>query len=525
MPTFRRIAASPHLVALAGIVLLGAVLRFATLDLQSYRYDEAVTVGRVLQPSLFETLSSVPRSESTPPLYYLVAWLWSRPFGTGEVWMRSLSALAGTASILVVYLGTVALPLPRRAGLIAAAMVAVSPVLIWFSQDARAYALVFLLTALSFLFFARARRSGARRDLAWWAAFSALALATHYFAGLVVAAEAVLLLVGSRRRRDVALALAAILAVAGLLAPIALRQADNAHAGWIAEQPLGERLERAGAKLVGNDNGNEHGVRQPGPIPLGVPVALAIAALALLLWRGDPDERSGARVAALVGGGALALGLLGADYFDGRNLLPVFVPLTVVLGAGFGVRRAGRAGLALAASFCLCSLVFTLEIDRLPRLQREDLRNAAKEVGAPRAGVAVVTNKYAAGQPLRYYLGASPATGPLPPLREIDLVGSKRAARSAHRLLPGFRRVESKPVSYNFTLTRLRSPRPIRVPLRVLEHGALVGGGRYSAVLAWPSASASTSPSSAASSDSSSSSARASTSASASTSGGTAAGR
>ena len=150
-------------MALAGIVALGAALRFATLDLQSYRYDEAVTVVRILHPSLFDTLSTVPGSESTPPLYYLVAWLWSRPFGTGEVGLRSLSALAGTASIAVVYLGAVALSLPRRAGLIAAAMVAVSPVLIWFSQDARAYALVFLLTALSFLYFARALRAPHRR--------------------------------------------------------------------------------------------------------------------------------------------------------------------------------------------------------------------------------------------------------------------------------------------------------------------------------------------------------------------------
>ena len=147
---------------LAGIVVLGAALRFATLDLQSYRYDEAVTAARILHPSLFDTLSAVPGSESTPPFYYLVAWLWSRPFGTGEVGLRSLSALAGTASIAVVYLGAVALPLPRRAGLVAAAMVAVSPVLIWFSQDARAYALVFLLTALSFLFFARALRNPRR---------------------------------------------------------------------------------------------------------------------------------------------------------------------------------------------------------------------------------------------------------------------------------------------------------------------------------------------------------------------------
>jgi hypothetical protein len=473
-------------------VLLGALLRFATLDLQSYRYDEAVTVGRVLHPSLFSTLAAVPHSESTPPLYYLVAWIWSRPFGTGEVWMRSLSALAGTASIVVVYLAALALPLPRRAGLIAAAAVAVSPVLIWFSQDARAYALVFLLTSLSFLFFARARRGGARRDLAWWAVFSALAIATHYFAGFVVAAEAAFLVLGGERRRA-ALAVIAVVLVAALLLPIARKQEANAHVGWISQQPLGQRLERAGAKLVGADNGDEHGSRQPGPIPLGVPVALAIAALALLLWRGDPDERRGAGVAALVGGGsaamALLLALLGADYLDGRNLLPATMPLLIVLGAGFGARRAGWAGLGLAAAFCLCSLAFTVEIDRLPRLQREDLRNAAAEVGSLWPGKAVVTSRYAGSQPLRYYLAARIADKALPPLREIDLVGSAAAAdRNAGRLLPpAFHRVESKPVSYEFTLTRFRSRAPVRVPLRVLQRGALVAAGGSASVLISPS--------------------------------------
>ncbi len=476
-------------MALGGIIVVGAALRFSTLGLQSYRYDEAVTVGRVLQPSLFKTLSTIPGSESTPPLYYFLAWFWSRLFGTGEVGLRSLSALAGTASILVVYLGAVALPLPRRAGLIAAAMVSVSPVLIWFSQDARAYALVFLLTALSFLFFARARRGAGRRDLTWWAVFSALAIATHYFAAFVVAPEAIWLLIGASDRRRTGLALAAVAAVGVLLAPLALEQAGNAHAGWIAKQPLPQRLERASAKLLGDDNGDEHGVRQPGPIPLGVPAAIAVAGLALLLWRGAAWERRGAGIAAAIGLAGVALpillGAFGADYFDGRNLIPVFVPLIVVLAAGFAVRRAGWVGLALAGAFCLCSLIFTIEIDRLPRLQRENLRNAAKEVGTLHPGLAVVTIRFSGNEPLRYYLGARYPQGSLPPLREIDLVGSRQAAqRSAARLLgPTFHRVESKPVSYNFTLTRLRSDRPVRVPLAVLEQGALVGGGRYSSVL------------------------------------------
>jgi hypothetical protein len=487
MRAIRQIASSPALLALGGLVVLGAALRFATIDLQSYRYDEAVTVARVLHPSFFDTFAAVPRSESTPPLYYLVAWLWSRPFGTGEVWMRSLSALAGTASVLVVYLAARALPLSRRAALIAAAAVAVSPVLIWFSQDARAYALVFLLTALSFLFFARARRSRSRRDLAWWAAFSALALAAHYFAGFVVVAEAALLLSGTNRRA-VAVALLPILAMGALLLPIALQQRQHAHAGWIEAQPRGERLERTAAKLVGSDNGNEHGSRATDPIPLAVPLLLALASLALLAAVGSPDERRTAIAAAAVGGIALilplALALLGSDYVDGRNLLPVYVPLLILFGAGFGVKRAGPWGLGLAAAFCLCSLAFTLEIDRLPRLQREDLRNAAAAVGTLEHGEVVVTDRYSAGWPLRYYLDAHPASK-LPPLREIDLVGSRTAAEAhAPQILPAaFHEVEAKPVSYDFTLTRYRSSHPVRISVRALEGGALVGGGGRALVL------------------------------------------
>jgi hypothetical protein len=199
-------------------------------------------------------------------------------------------------------------------------------------------------------------------------------------------------------------------------------------------------------------------------------------------------------VPALIGGAGvlapLVLGFLGADYLDGRNLLPVFAPLILVVAAGFGVRRAAAGGIAAAAAFCLCSLIFTIEIDRLPRLQREDLRNAAERIGPPRPGVAVVTIRYATSQPLVYYMGADVVkTGQLPPLREIDLVGSKLAAdRNARRLLPRqFRRVGSEPVSYNFTLTRFRAPSPQRVPLAQLQNGLLVGGGRHASVLTWPS--------------------------------------
>ena len=63
--------------AVAAIVAAGAALRFSTLDLQSFWDDEAVTVGTVLAPSLWSTLGHIPSSEASPPLYYVLAWLWT----------------------------------------------------------------------------------------------------------------------------------------------------------------------------------------------------------------------------------------------------------------------------------------------------------------------------------------------------------------------------------------------------------------------------------------------------------------
>src|SRR3954451_13871174 len=87
--------------AVLGLTVCAAALRFFALGHQSFDHDEAVTAGRVLHPSLWHTLSVLPASERTPPLYYVLAWGWSRMFGVHEAELRSLSALAGTLAVPV----------------------------------------------------------------------------------------------------------------------------------------------------------------------------------------------------------------------------------------------------------------------------------------------------------------------------------------------------------------------------------------------------------------------------------------
>src|SRR4051795_5400997 len=143
----------------AGLVALGAALRFATLGGQSYHHDEIVTPGRVPRAASGHAMAAVGVSESAPPLYYALAWIWTQLTGTGPWGLRSLSALAGVAAIPVAYLLGRELR-GRRTGLVAAALVAVNPMLIWYSQEARAYALLVFFCALSLLYCVRALRVG-----------------------------------------------------------------------------------------------------------------------------------------------------------------------------------------------------------------------------------------------------------------------------------------------------------------------------------------------------------------------------
>ncbi len=473
---------------LLAIVAVGALARFATLDLQSYRHDEAVTAGRILHASLWKTISTIPGSESTPPLYYLLAWAWSKLFGVGEVGLRSLSALFGTATIAVVY-ATGAKLASRRAGLVAAALVALSPVLIWFSQDARAYSLAVLLSALSFLFFVGAITDGGNRQLVGWALFSALALATHYFTAFLVAPEALWLLLRARGDwRRPALAVGAVLLVGAALLPLAIHQAGTGHADWVGRQDLAGRIGRTAVKFAGDDGGDEHGVRQPGPLPAAIPLLLVLSGLALLALRGDGRERRDAGVALAIGGLGIVLPLLigglGPDYFLGRNLLPLFIPLTLVVAIGFAARRAGFLGLGCGAALCLASLAYVIEMNRLPRLQREDLRHAAHLIGPKKGPRAIVTVKYFADTPLAFYLDARGPAGGIPALSEIDVVGYGTPGKGSSQQLPrAFHRAAVLPATYNFTLTRFRSPQPVRVPYGTLSRGSLVGTGGRAAVL------------------------------------------
>jgi mannosyltransferase len=446
------------------LTALAAAIRFSTLGLQSYRHDEAVTAGRVLLSGLPQSMHHVWSGESTPPLYYVLAWLWSHPFGVHEVGLRSLSALFGTATVPLAYLAGRELS-GRRTGLALAAIVAVDPLLVWYSQDARAYALLVLLSLAAFVFFLRALRGGEARDFAWWAAVSALALTSHYFAFFPLAIEAVWLLSAARPLRRVLWALSGVVMAGAALAPIALHQASGGHSDWIASFGIVRRLHDAGIAVFASETGMlKHAL---------VPLALAAAAVALLVAYGGRREKRGAAVGLMVGGGAILLALLfaaaGQDFVLGRNLLPAFVPLASVVAAGIATPRAGRLGIAVGVALVAYLLAFCVYADFRPALQRDDWRSVARAIGPPRARRAILVWEQG-DEPLAFYLGGGEARVKWKqwrkepqPVSEVDVVSGRPppvGARSA--LPPSFRLVRRDDLG-RMTLLDYRAARPQRV--------------------------------------------------------------
>jgi hypothetical protein len=480
--------------ALAGLTALGVAIRFASLGLQSYHHDEVITALRVLPGSFEDMLHRVKTSESNPPLYYVLAWGWVKAFGSSEFGLRSLSALAGAATVPVGYLLGRALA-DRRAGLILAALVAVNPMLIWYSQEARSYALLVFFGALSLLFFVRALNSRAGRDLAFWAAASALALYSHYFAFFAVGIEAVWLLVALRSRwRLVLPAFAAVVAAGAALAPLITAQTNPTHIGWIEHSPLPTRLWESAVSFLTGETG--HVIAEPPRDRYGlVPLVVVVVALLLLALRGSSRQRRGGILTLTVGLGVVALAsvaaLIGKDYVVERNLLPALVPLLAVVAIGFAAERARRLGLVFTVALCAYWIAFGIHVTQTPNLQRPDFRTVTEELGPPRDGRRAVVSWKLAADPIRYYLDdhALRMYGGPERVDEVDVLRKPLATGKPVTLPPSFHQV-GRVRADRLTLIRYVSKHPVRIwfhTLRDLPTGfgddaVLLDGPRFKAV-------------------------------------------
>ncbi len=451
---------------LGALIVLAAVLRLATLDEQSFWYDEAFTPVHVLHSGLGATLRAVVHHENTPPLWYLIAWADARLFGDGALALRLPSAIAGVLTVPVVWAAAQQLA-GRRAALFAAAIVAVNPLFVWYSQEARAYGLFVFTAALALLCFVRALDEPAPGRLAAFALTGALALLTHYFAVFLLVPMAIWLLLDSRHRRAAAAAIAA-LAVVGL-ALLPLISAQGGHGTqWIGHWALSSRLQAIPQYFLTGYSG--------APLGRGVELLVALpilAGAALGAWRlfGAREPASPARAPrfrravwltlSIAGFAVLApivLALAGADYLAPRNLVAAMIPLSVLIAVLLAaidpgaddpaapprsaVARLGAPGALLAAAIVALFAILTVDVDLSPRLQRGNWRDVARTLG-PGEGARAITTVELGAAPLEYYL---------PPLHNLARRASVRVSEIDETGYAPLRRNAGRPPAAGFRL-------------------------------------------------------------------------
>ncbi len=432
-----REGALPGWWPLAALLLLAAALRLSTLDLQSFWYDEAFTPVHVLHPSLWATLRAVVHTENTPPLWYVIAWADTRAFGTGEIALRWPSALAGIATVPVAWVIGRELTGRRATAIAAGAFVAVNPLFVWYSQEARAYGLFVLISALAMLCFLRAQREPTPKRLAAFAVSASLALMSHYFAAFLIA-PMVLWLLGRRHRakdgtdRYASLLACGVVVLVGLaLLPLASAQGGHG-AQWIGEWALTSRLQAIPQYYLTGYMGAPlgHGIE----LLVGLPV---LAGLGYGLWSVlEPREERGALVALSIAACGVLLPIVliafGADYLAPRNLVAAMIPVSALIAVIVVARRAGRTGALLAALIALAGLAITIDVDLSPRLQRGDWRGVAKVLRGSAANGSriiaadrVITTVELGAAPLEYYLPRlhNLARGASVTVSEIDETG------------------------------------------------------------------------------------------------------
>ncbi|PZR98987.1 MAG: hypothetical protein DLM69_07925, partial [Candidatus Chloroheliales bacterium] len=188
----------------------GLLLRYYHINAQSFWFDEADIVARS-HADIGSLLLAFTSAGENGPLYTLLLHFWSRIFGESEAAVRALSALFGTLTIPLIYLfssallraGGAAARWAEGVGVLAAAVLTIAPFHIWYSQEAKMYALVVLATLGSMYAFVRALERDRPGRWVTYVIVTLLALYAHGMAVLILLAQLLYyawLLVTRRRR-------------------------------------------------------------------------------------------------------------------------------------------------------------------------------------------------------------------------------------------------------------------------------------------------------------------------------------
>ena len=152
------------------------LLRTATLASQSLWRDEVDAI-RFSDWPLPQLLTGLFQTGHNGPLFFLLLRPWRFLTGDSEFALRYPAAVWGTLAVPLGYILARQLGLSRWVGLVTGLLLATSPYLIWYGQEAKMYTLLLLLVTLAFIAYLKALNGGGAR---WWLIFTVATSLTFY---------------------------------------------------------------------------------------------------------------------------------------------------------------------------------------------------------------------------------------------------------------------------------------------------------------------------------------------------------
>ena len=171
-------------LALLLVIITGFSLRIYKLSDENIWYDEVSSVY-YSQQSLSHILSL---RDTSPPLYYVLLHFIIILFGGSEFSIRFLSVLFGTASIYFLYLLGKEL-FNRKVGFFSALLLALSPLHVYYSQEARTYSLLIFLTIMSMYYYIRLDKKTELYNIILYIVTTGLLLYSHVYSIFLVISQ------------------------------------------------------------------------------------------------------------------------------------------------------------------------------------------------------------------------------------------------------------------------------------------------------------------------------------------------
>ncbi len=234
-------------------------------------------------------------SSSHPPLYHIILRFWVNILGDSDASIRSMSTLFSLGCVVLLYCTVLKAGGDKRQSFVAASLMALAPVQLVLSQQARPYTMVqFIALVAAIVLLSIQRTNGS------WIKISILALAilalalTHYFsAGLIAAfgAYSILRLRGKNRIASVSAILIAVTIAAAAWGPNLLAyNRNNSFAGYgrFFNRTLAHVTLSVPQRLTMDSNGDPFLSADNGHWPLVISLAILVYLVPLFRLRSHP---------------------------------------------------------------------------------------------------------------------------------------------------------------------------------------------------------------------------------------------